>query len=109
MINLEVFLLGLLITSTLTGLVTEAVKILFTELKLTYRSNTLAGVIALLLSALIGVGYINWFDMDLNSQTIICLIAQVFLSWLCAMIGYDKVIQAISQFKIPKKEDESDE
>lgn len=28
----------------------------------------------------------------------------VLLSWLCAMVGYDKVIQAISQFKVHTSE-----
>lgn len=99
MLSLEVFLLGLLITSTLTSLVTEAVKKIMTEHNKTYRANTLVGVIALLLSVAIGCGYIVLVGLEFTSAVIICLIAQVFMSWLCAMVGYDKVIQAIGQFK----------
>ena len=99
MLSLEVFLLGLLITSTLTSLVTEAVKKIMAEHNKTYRANTLVGIVALLLSVAIGSGYIVLNGLEFTSAVIICLIAQVFMSWLCAMVGYDKVIQAISEFK----------
>lgn len=103
-ISLEIFVLGLLITSTFTGLATEAVKKVLTEYNVTYRANTLAGVVALVVSAAIGIGYNILSNNTFTSQTIICLIVLVFMSWLCAMVGYDKVIQAISQFKTDKKE-----
>lgn len=99
MLSLEIFLLGLMITSTLTSLVTEAVKKILSEYNKTYRANTLVGVIALALSVAIGSAYIVLAGLEFNSAVIICLIAQVFMSWLCAMVGYDKVIQAIGQFK----------
>ena len=92
-------MLGLLITSTLTSLVTEAVKKLMAEHNKTYHANTLVGIIALVLSIVIGSGYVVLNGLEFTSAAIICLIAQVFMSWLCAMVGYDKVIQAISQFK----------
>lgn len=109
MISFEIFLLGLLLTSTLTGLVTEAIKKVFVEHNLTYRANTLAGVVAAILSAAICIGYVVLNGMGFTSQTLTCLIAQIFMSWLCAMIGYDKVIQAISQFKPVKGEITDDE
>ena len=105
MISLEVFLLGLLFTSTLTSLVTEAVKKIMVEHGVTYRANTMVGIVALLLSVGIGSGYILLTGMTFTSQVIVCLVAQVFMSWLCAMVGYDKVIQAISQFKTNGKDE----
>lgn len=99
MIGMETFLLGLLITSTLTGLVTEAVKKLFDEHKKVYQANTMAGIISLILSAAIGAGYVLLNDLNFTTPIIICIICLVFMSWLCAMVGYDKVIQAVSQFK----------
>lgn len=103
MVNIEVLLLGLLITSTLTGLATEAVKNILTEHNVVYRANTLAGLVSLVLSTAIGVCYIIVSETGFTSQIIICLIGLVFMSWLCAMVGYDKVIQAISQFKTTKE------
>lgn len=99
MVSLEVFLLGLLVTSTLTSLVTEAIKKIMTEHGVAYRANTTVGIIALLLSVGIGSGYILLNGMTFTTQVIVCLIAQIFMSWLCAMVGYDKVVQAIGQFK----------
>ena len=103
MISFEVFLLIMLITSTMTGLVTQAIKVIFNEHNITYRANTLAGVIAAILSAAIGIGYCVITDVVFSTHIIVCLVALVFLSWLGSMVGYDKVIQAISHFKTSKK------
>lgn len=105
MVSFEIFLLGLLITSTITGLATEAVKTILVEHKIKYRANTLVGIIAMIVSAGIGIAYVVVTGMSITAQVIVCLIAQIFMSWLCALVGYDKVIQAISQFKTNKKED----
>lgn len=103
MVNFEIFLFGLLITSTLTGLVTEAVKKVLTEHNINYRANTLAGIVALILSAAIGAGYVILSGSTFTAQVIVYMVAHVFMSWLCAMVGYDKVIQTISQFKTDSK------
>lgn len=105
MFSFETFLLGLLVVSTLTSLVTEAIKKILTEHNKTYYSNTLVGVIALILSTAIGGCYILLSGAGFTPHMIIYWVALVFMSWLCAMIGYDKVIQAISQFKTSKRKD----
>ena len=99
MVNFEIFLFGLLITSTLTGLVTEAVKKILVEHNREYRANTLAGIVALILSAAIGAAYVVLTGTVFTTQVAVYLIMHVVMSWLCAMVGYDKVIQTISQFK----------
>jgi hypothetical protein len=40
----------------------------------------------------------------ITAQVIIMLIVLVLMSWLCAMVGYDKVIQSLNQFKNINKE-----
>ena len=100
MVSFEVFLIGLLLISTLTGLVTEAIKKILIEQNLKYKANTLAGVVSLLLSAGVGVCYAIFTNTVFTAQIITCIIILVFMGWLCAMVGYDKVVQAISQFKI---------
>lgn len=104
MINFEVFLLGLVIVSTLTGLVTEAVKIILKEFNVSYHTNTLTGIVATVLSAVVGVCYVIVTGIAFTAPIIIYIIALVFLSWLCAMVGYDKVVQAVGQFKTTGKE-----
>lgn len=103
MINFEYFLLGLLATSILTSLVTEAIKKTMDEHNKTYRANTLAGIVAVVLSAAISAGYIVMTGIPFTSQIVVCIIALILMSWLCAMVGYDKVVQAIAQFKTTKE------
>lgn len=97
--NFEIFLLGLLIVSTLTGLFTEAIKAWLQERGKKYYSNALAGYVAVGLSVLVSSGYLILTETAFNAKMAVYLIALILLSWLAAMVGYDKVIQAISQFK----------
>lgn len=99
MFGLDVFLVCLLVVSTLTGLVTEGVKKILIEHEINYKANTMAGVVALFISALAGLGYVIFTNTAITGQVIVCIVALVFMSWLSAMVGYDKVIQAINQFK----------
>lgn len=91
--------------SALTGLVTEAIKKIIAERNATYRANTLAGLVSLVLSAVVGTGYILLSGIGFTTQVIVYLIALLFMSWLCAMVGYDKVMQTISQFKSQGKDE----
>lgn len=99
--SLEIFLLLLMITSIMTGLFTEGIKKLLDEAGKSYKSNILAGAVATVLSIAVGTGYIILMDAQLNDKMAVILIALVLLSWLSAMVGYDKVMQAISQIKKP--------
>lgn len=103
MINFEVFLIGLMVVSTLTGLTTEAVKHILTALKVNYQANVLSGIVAVILSAAVGIAYVFVAGIGFAAQSIVSIIALAFMSWLSAMIGYDKVVQVIDQFKNIKK------
>ena len=96
--NIGVFLTMLMIVSVFTGLFTEAVKIVLdaTEMKFP-SSNVLAGMVAVVLSVLICVAYSTLYAVPLTGQTMVYYVALVLLGWLSAMVGYDKVIQAIAQ------------
>lgn len=101
MISFEVFLMGLMVVSALTGLVTEAVKKILDEHGVKYLANTLAGIVAAALSLLVGIGYVILYSITFTAQIVVCLVALIFLSWLCSMVGYDKVIAC---FQKPKGE-----
>ena len=101
--GLEIFLLLLLIVSIFTGLFTEGIKKLLEESKKTYKANFLAGGVAVVLSVLVGSGYIVLMDAQINSKMAVYLISLILLSWLSAMVGYDKVIQSLGQIKLPNK------
>lgn len=103
MVNLEIFLIGLLATSAITSLVTEGIKIVLTEHNKTYRANTLAGIVAVFVAAAISIAYIVITSSGFTPQILVCMIALIVMGWICAMVGYDKVIQAIGQFTSNKK------
>ncbi len=106
--SLSVFLMLLMLVSTFTGLVTEAVKKCLQERGKTYYANALAGYISAGLSIAVGAAYIIIAGAAINAQMAVYLIALIFLSWLAAMVGYDKVIQEISQFRSVKEKEENE-
>lgn len=95
--SLEIFLLGLLIVSIFTGLFTEGIKKWLDERGKKYYSNTLAGYISVALSAAVSVAYLILTETAFNAKVAVYLIALILLSWLSAMVGYDKVMQGIKQ------------
>lgn len=99
MSNMQFFMTGLVVMSALVGLVTEAVKKILTDYNKSYHANTLAGIVSLVLSTVVGVCYVVMTGGVFTAQVIVGIITFVFMSWLCAMVGYDKVIQTIAQFK----------
>ena len=97
--NLHYFTTGLFIVSALVGLITEAVKKIMTEYNKTYSANTLAGIVAFVLSSAVGVVYVIYTGGAFTIPVVVDIVVFVIASWLCAMLGYDKVIQTLSQFK----------
>ena len=68
------------------------------------KANIVAAVVAIILAIAIAIIYAIMFAVTVNAQYIVMIIALCFLSWLCAMVGYDKVIQAIAQITGKNKE-----
>lgn len=98
-LSIDIVLTGLLIVSTIVGLATEGVKKVLDEHSITYRANTLAGIISVVVAAAVGVAYAVITGAEINAQVVVYLVTLIILSWLCAMTGYDKVIQTITQIK----------
>ncbi|MFI3173968.1 MAG: aminopeptidase [Bacillota bacterium] len=69
------------------------------ELDKPHPTNTLAGLISLAISTAIGTGYVVLSGLQFTQQLAVYLVALVFMSWLCAMVGYDKVVQTMTQMK----------
>ena len=97
----EVFLFLLLITSVMTSLFVEGIKKMLGD-KYNFSSNILAGIVSIVVGVVVGVFYIILAEITFNAQMVVYFITLVSLSWLCAMVGYDKVVQAITQLKIDK-------
>jgi uncharacterized membrane protein len=90
--------LGLLaICAALTATVTQAVKKVFDDKSMTYSSNMIALVVAVVVG--LSVSAVAYLTMDIPFSTL--NIVMMFLlsvgNWLGAMVGYDKVVQLITQ------------
>lgn len=100
--SMQVFLMLLFIVSVLVGLTVEAIKVI--SVKEDRATNLTAGITSVVISVFVGVFYCILAKVTFNAQIVIYLIALVFLSWLCSMVGYDKVVQTIKQIKDKAKE-----
>lgn len=104
------FVLILTIGSTLSTLLTEAVKKFCEEAKLNYSSN----ILALVDSVIIGGGgtavVYALTGAPWNTVNIVSLILMIFAVWLGCMVGFDKVIQTAGQIgKLSEKKEDSKE
>ena len=97
--DMALFVTLLTIFSTVTSLCTEACKKMLDEIKVPYASNILAFIIA----SVVGVGgtaiYYVIASIDFNAINITCMILMGLVTAVAATVGYDKVVQTISQVK----------
>lgn len=97
--TVEMFLILLTFFSVVTSLATEATKKFLDATDETYQSN----VLVLIVAAIVGGNGMVIFYLCNNYQwtvtNIICIFLMIFANWIGAMVGYDKVRQAITQFK----------
>lgn len=97
--TVELFLILLTILSVATSLFTEGVKMLLDSLNLKYASNIVVLFVSIIVGGIGTVVFYLWNDIAWTSLNIICLFLMICANWLCAMVGYDKVMQAITQIK----------
>jgi len=83
--------------SVLTSLTVQALKKILDEKSVTYSSNILAVVVAIVLTLAISIGYVVYTSVAVTPQVVVTVIALMFLSFLTATVGYDKVVQALKQ------------
>ncbi len=101
--SIEIFMMLLLLISTLTGLVTEAVKVHAADYGRRIKPNTTAGIVAIVTSAGVAIAYVLFTGQIVTIKVIVSIVALVFMSWLCAMVGYDKVVQTLAQMRDPER------
>ena len=98
--KIDMFAFALLVVSTLTSLVVQAAKAVLAEHHITMKHpNTVAGVVAVILAVLLAVGWVLYTVTAWSTQLILSIVALAILSWLCAMCGYDKIVQTLAQLK----------
>lgn len=89
------FLIILAICATVTALFTEGFKKMLGDKK--YSTNILALIVAVIVGAAATVIYYIFNNMEWNTVNIICIFLMIIANWLSAMLGYDKIKQAILQ------------
>lgn len=95
----QFILIVLFVVSILTTLTVQGVKYILDTNNKNYSSNILVVVISVALSALIVLLYCLYFNKPITTQIVIETAVLMYLSFLVATNGYDKVIQTIKQIK----------
>ena len=86
----------------MTSLITEALKTMLPNKE--YSKNILAGIVAVVVSIAVSTGYLILSHTAISQEVIVYIVILIVLSWLCAMLGYDKVMQTIAQIRTKKTE-----
>lgn len=89
----------LAVVSVLTTLTVQGIKYILDTQNANYSSNILAVCVSVLLSAFIVFLYCVYFNKPLTAQIIVETIVLMYLSFLVATNGYDKVVQTIKQIR----------
>lgn len=97
--TVQTFMMLLTVFSTITSLVTEALKKLLDSLKYTYPANLVVLISALLTG---GIGTTIFYVLngtEFTFENIVYIAVMIVANWIGSMVGYDKVSQLIQQIK----------
>lgn len=97
--TVEMFLILLTILSLVTSLCTEGVKKFLTVQKINYAANIVVLVVSVIVGGLGTIVFYLYNGIAWTALNIICILLMIIANWLGAMLGYDKIMQAISQIK----------
>lgn len=95
--TVAIFLILLTVCAAVTSLLTEGIKRFLDESKVAYASN----VLVLFVAVVVGCGatalyYVN-YQIPFNALNSVYLALMGIANWIGAMVGYDKVKQAVEQ------------
>ncbi len=85
----------LLLCSILTALIVEAIK----QLVHLDKPNIAAAIVSVIVGIAVPLGYAIINRIPIDTTVVLYIISIVVLSWLCAMLGFDKVMQTLSQLR----------
>ena len=69
------------------------------SLNVKYVPNIIVLCVSVVVGGMGTAVFYLWNDYAWTTLNIICLFIMICANWLCAMLGYDKVMQAITQIK----------
>lgn len=97
--TVELFLILLSMLSVITSLFTEGVKKMLESLNFKYVSNIVVLCASIIVAGVGMIVFYLWNDFVWTTLNIICIFLMICANWLSAMLGYDKIKQAIEQIK----------
>lgn len=83
--------------SVITSLCTEAFKKVLTDAGVHYSANVVASTVAAVIGVLGTCAYYVLFSIQFTAANIVCIFLLSLATAVGSMVGYDKVIQTISQ------------
>lgn len=95
---------ALLIVSVVTNLTVEGIKKLLDGTKIKYSSNVLAAILSVVIACIVCVVYLVMNDMAFTLKIGVEIAILMYLGFLVATVGYDKVVQMIKQIQSIKEE-----
>ena len=94
---------ALLAVSLLTNLTVEGVKKLLDGTNAKYSSNVLAAILSTILSGAVCAIYLIMNDIGFSVKIGVEIVVLMYLGFLVATVGYDKVIQTLKQLQANKE------
>lgn len=95
---------ALLIVSLVTNLTVEGIKKLLDGTTVKYSSNVLAAASSVVISCAVCIIYLIMNDVAFSLKIGVEIVILMYLSFLVSTVGYDKVIQMITQIQGVKGE-----
>lgn len=95
---------ALLLVSMMTNLTVEGIKKLLNGTTIKYSSNVLAAVVSVVISCAVCVVYLVMSDIAFTLKIGVEIVVLMYLGFLVATVGYDKVIQMIKQIQTVKED-----
>lgn len=96
----EEFIIGAVaLIAVLTTATVEAIKKLLEDKEISYSANVLAAVVSIILALASSIGYLVYTDTAFTWKILVVIVAIAYLSFLSAMIGFDKLKQMLAQLK----------
>lgn len=95
----EIVVLGIAIVSGFTGLIVQGIKKILKDLNKTFPKNILVGIVAVVFSILLSVGYAILFSVPFSASYVVLTVVVIIGGWLGSMFGFDKIKQTWEQAK----------
>jgi hypothetical protein len=95
----NLFIILLAVFSAFTSLLSQAVKLFLESTNIKYASNIIVLCASIFVGGLGTVCAYIFMGIPWSAVNIVCIFLMILANWLVAMLGYDKVMQAITQLK----------